>query len=245
MLYWSLFIFHFCLKFGINLLMKILLAEDDQTNGEYVRKGLTEQGYTVDWVKDGREAVTACLYNEIDLAIIDRMMPGLDGLSVVKTLRSANSDIPVIFLTALGDVDDKVEGLLAGGDDYIAKPFHLSELLARIVVLSRRPKAVSDSNELCVHDLTLNLLTREAHRQGQTIALQGKEFALLEYLMENSGRVVSKTMLLEKIWDFNFNPGTTVIETHISKLRQKIDKPFDTPLLHTVRNMGYCLREPK
>lgn len=225
--------------------MKILLAEDDQTNGEYVRKGLTEQGYTVDWVKDGREAVTACLYNEIDLAIIDRMMPGLDGLSVVKTLRSANSEIPVIFLTALGDVDDKVEGLLAGGDDYIAKPFHLSELLARIVVLSRRSKAVSDSNELCVHDLTLNLLTREADRQGQTIALQGKEFALLEYLMENSGRVVSKTMLLEKIWDFNFNPGTTVIETHISKLRQKIDKPFDTPLLHTVRNMGYCLREPK
>lgn len=225
--------------------MKILLAEDDQTNGEYVRKGLTEQGYSVDWVTDGREAVTACLYNEIDLAIIDRMMPGLDGLSVVKTLRSAKSEIPVIFLTALGDVDDKVEGLLAGGDDYIVKPFHLSELLARIVVLNRRPTAVSDSNALCVHDLTLNLLTREATRQGQTITLQGKEFALLEYLMENSGRVVSKTMLLEKIWDFNFNPGTTVIETHISKLRQKIDKPFDTPLLHTVRNMGYCLREPK
>lgn len=225
--------------------MKILLAEDDETNGEYVRKGLTEQGYTVDWVKDGREAVTACLYHEIDLAIIDRMMPGLDGLSVVKALRSANSEIPVIFLTALGDVDDKVEGLLAGGDDYIAKPFHLSELLARIVVLNRRPKTVSNRNELCVHDLTLNLLTREANRQGQTITLQGKEFALLEYLMENSGHVVSKTMLLEKIWDFNFNPGTTVIETHISKLRQKIDKPFDTPLLHTVRNMGYCLREPK
>lgn len=225
--------------------MKILLAEDDYTNGEYVRKGLTEQGYTVDWVKDGREAVTACLYNEIDLAIIDRMMPGLDGLSVVKALRSANSDIPVIFLTALGDIDDKVEGLLAGGDDYIVKPFHLSELLARIVVLGRRPKTVTDNTTLQVHDLTLNLLTREAKRQEQAIELAGKEFALLEILMQNQGQIITKTTLLEKVWDFNFNPGTTIIETHISKLRQKIDKPFDTPLLHTVRNMGYCLRAPK
>lgn len=226
-------------------MMKILLAEDDQTNGEYVQKGLTEQGYQVQWVTDGREAVTACLYDKIDLAIVDRMMPGLDGLSMVKALRSAGSDVPVIFLTALGDVDDRVEALLAGGDDYITKPFHLSELLARIVVLSRRPKTVSDNHELSVHDLTLNRLTREASRQGQAITLQGKEFALLEYLMENAGTVVSKTTLLEKIWNFNFNPGTTVIETHISKLRLKIDKPFDAPLIHTIRNMGYCLREPK
>lgn len=225
--------------------MKVLLAEDDITNGEYVHKGLTEQGYTVDWVKDGREALAACLYNEINLAIIDRMMPGLDGLSVVKALRSVGNEIPVIFLTALGDVDDRVEALLAGGDDYIVKPFHLSELLARMIALSRRPKAINEQTELQVHDLTLNLLTREACRQGQLVALQGKEFALLEYLMENSGRVVTKTNLLEKIWNFNFNPGTTVIETHISKLRQKVDKPFGVALIHTVRNMGYCLRAPK
>ncbi|QVE21469.1 response regulator transcription factor [Phocoenobacter atlanticus subsp. cyclopteri] len=225
--------------------MKILLAEDDNTNGEYIHKGLTEQGYTIDWVKDGREALTACLYNEIDLAIIDRMMPELDGLSVVKALRSAKCDIPVIFLTALGDVDDRVEGLLAGGDDYIVKPFHLSELLARIVVLGRRPKATTDNTLLQVHDLTLNLLTREAHRQGQFIELAGKEFALLEILMQNAGHIITKTTLLEKVWDFNFNPGTTIIETHISNLRQKIDKPFNISLLHTVRNMGYCLRAPK
>ncbi len=225
--------------------MKILLAEDDHTNGEYVKKGLTEQGYLVEWVKDGREALTTCLYDEIDLAIVDRMMPGLDGLSVVKSLRAAGCDMPVIFLTALGDVDDRVEALLAGGDDYIVKPFHLSELLARIVVLARRPKVVGDSNELHVHDLSLNRLTREASRQGQVITLQGKEFALLEYLMENAGHVVSKTTLLEKIWNFNFSPSTTVIETHISKLRQKVDKPFDTALIHTIRNMGYCLRAPK
>ncbi len=225
--------------------MKILLAEDDKTNGEYVFKGLTEQGYVVDWVKDGKEALTACLYNKIDLAIIDRMMPELDGLSVVKALRSAKCDIPVIFLTALGEVDERVEALLAGGDDYIVKPFHLSELLARIVVLSRRPKTTINNNVLQVHDLSLNLLTREAERQGQQIDLAGKEFSLLEIFMQNQGQIITKTILLEKVWDFNFNPGTTIVETHISKLRQKIDKPFDTALLHTVRNMGYCLRAPK
>ncbi|PIE00075.1 MAG: DNA-binding response regulator [Thiothrix nivea] len=225
--------------------MKILLAEDDTTTGEYVLKGLTEQGYIVNWVQDGREALTACLYNEIDLAIIDRMMPGLDGLSVVKALRSAKCDISVIFLTALGEVDDRVEALLAGGDDYLTKPFHLSELLARIVVLGRRPKTTIDNTLLQVHDLTLNLLTREAQRQEQTIELAGKEFALLEILMQYSGQIITKTTLLEKVWDFNFNPGTTIIETHISNLRQKIDKPFDVALLHTVRNMGYCLRAPK
>ncbi len=225
--------------------MKILLAEDDITTGEYVLRGLTEQGYIVDWVQDGREALTACLYNKVDLAIIDRMMPGLDGLSVVKALRSAKCDIPVIFLTALGEVDDRVEALLAGGDDYLTKPFHLSELLARIVVLGRRPKTTIDNTLLQVHDLTLNLLTREAQRQGQTIELAGKEFALLEILMQHPGQIVTKTTLLEKVWDFNFNPGTTIIETHISNLRQKIDKPFNVALLHTVRNMGYCLRAPK
>ncbi|TYC61907.1 response regulator transcription factor [Rhodobacterales bacterium] len=211
---------------------------------EYVRKGLLEQRFSVDWVSDGREALTYCLYNTCDLAIIDRMMPGLDGLSLVKALRASNSALPVIFLTAVSDLEDKVEGLMAGGDDYIVKPFHFSELLARIHALSRRPKQSSHKTELTCHDLTLDLLKRVAVRQGQVIDLQNKEFTLLELLMEAEGRVVSRTMILEKIWDFSFDPGTTVVETHISKLRQKIDKPFGTALIQTVRNMGYRIRAP-
>lgn len=224
--------------------MKILLAEDDQTAGDYIKKGLTEFGYVVDWVTDGREALSSCLYNDYDIAILDRMMPNLDGLSVVKSLRAANCQVPVIFLSALGDVTDRVDGLSVGADDYMVKPFHLSELQARIIALSRRPKEVTETTELTVHDLTLDLLARKAFRQGQEIVLQGKEFALLEILMRNAGNIVSKSILLEKVWDFNFDPSTTVVETHVSKLRQKVDKPFDVPLIHTIRNMGYSLREP-
>jgi len=225
--------------------MKILLAEDELVSGEYIRKGLTEQGYVVDWVTEGREALTHCLYNACDLLIADRMLPGMDGLSLVKALRASGSSTPVIFLTAMGAVDDRVEGLLAGGDDYMVKPFHLSELLARITVLSRRPSESKAVTELCVHDLSLDLLSRHASRQGQLIELKNKEFALLELLMESAGRVVSKALILERVWEINFDPGTTAVETHISKLRQKVDKPFDTQLIHTVRNMGYCLREPR
>lgn len=225
--------------------MKILLAEDDPKSADYIRKGLIEHGYVVDWVTDGREALTFCLYNQVDLAIVDRMMPGMDGLSVVKALRAAKSELPVIFLTALSDVEDRVDGLLAGGDDYMVKPFHFSELLARITALSRRPKQTAQETVLKVHDLTLNLLTRTAIRQGQVIDLLNKEFALLQLLMEGPGRVVSRTMILEKIWDFTFDPGTTVVETHISKLRQKIDKPFNVALIQTVRNMGYTIRVPR
>ncbi len=225
--------------------MKILLAEDDVTSAEYVKKGLVEQGFVVDWVTDGREALTHCLYNEVDLLIADRMMPGMDGLSLVKSLRSAKVDLPVIFLTALSDVEDRVDGLMAGGDDYMVKPFHFSELLARITALSRRPKAAAQNTTLTVHDLTLNLLERTANRQGQTIELHNKEFALLQLLMENAGRVISRTLILERVWDFSFDPGTSVVETHVSKLRQKIDKPFDVPLLHTMRGMGYTIRAPR
>lgn len=225
--------------------MKILLAEDDVTSADYVRNGLTEQGYVVDWVTDGREALTHCLYHEVDLLITDRMMPGMDGLALVKALRSAKVDIPVIFLTALSDVDDRVEGLMSGGDDYMVKPFHFSELLARITALSRRPKATEEQTRLIVHDLTLDLLDRTAERQGTGIALHNKEFALLQLLMENAGRVISRTLILERVWDFTFDPGTSVVETHISKLRQKIDKPFDVPLLHTMRGMGYVIRAPR
>lgn len=225
--------------------MKILLAEDDVTSAEYVQRGLEEQGHVVDWVTDGREALSHCLYSDVDLVIADRMMPGMDGLSLVKALRAANRDVAVIFLTALADVDDRVDGLMAGGDDYMVKPFHFSELLARITALSRRPQATDHTTRLSVHDLSLDLLKRTAERQGETIELLNKEFALLRLLMENAGRVISRTLILERVWDFNFDPGTTVVETHISKLRQKIDKPFDTALLHTMRGMGYTLRAPR
>jgi two-component system OmpR family response regulator len=176
---------------------------------------------------------------------MDRMMPGMDGLSVLKSLRAAGKQVPVIFLTAMANVDDRVAGLVAGADDYMVKPFHFSELLARIEVLRRRPKETVQKSQLQVHDLSLDLFTRMATRQGQVIELQNKEFSLLELLMSASGRVISRTMILEQVWGFNFDPGTTVVETHISKLRQKVDKPFAEPLIHTSRNMGYSLRAPQ
>jgi len=225
--------------------MKILLAEDDRKTSEFIKKGLVQNGHTIDCVDDGRDALTACLYNTYDLAIMDRMMPGMDGLNVVKMLRASGNKLPVIFLTAMADVDDRVEGLIAGGDDYLVKPFYFSELLARITVLSRRPSSTDTKQKLKVGDLELDLLSRVAKRNSLSISLQAKEFALLEILMRNSGRVVTKTMLLEQVWDFNFDPQTTVVETHISRLRAKIDKPFDTALLHTIRNIGYSLHETK
>lgn len=224
--------------------MKILLAEDDERTANYIIKGLTESGHVVDCVSDGREALNYCLYKQCDLLIADRMLPGMDGLSLVKALRASDSQLPVLFLTALADVDDRVEGLLSGGDDYMVKPFHFSELLARIVVLSRRPKERVVNAALSVHDLKLDLFTRRATRQGEEIDLLNKEFTLLEYLMENTDRVISRTMILERVWDLNFDPGTSVVETHISKLRQKIDKPYEEKLICTVRNMGYVIRAP-
>jgi len=225
--------------------MKILIAEDDETTSDFLRKGLIENGHAVDCVFDGREALTYCMYNQCDLVVLDRMMPGMDGLSVLKALRAAGNALPVIFLTAMADVDDRVDGLLAGGDDYLVKPFQFSELMARITALSRRPQSAEKVTRLKVHDLELDLLTRTATRAGIQIDLQAKEFALLEILMRNSGRIVTKTMLLEQVWDFNFDPRSTVVETHVSRLRAKIDKPFDVQLLHTSRNSGYSLRAPR
>lgn len=225
--------------------MKILLAEDDQKMADFIASGLAEHGHSVDHVSDGREALTYCLYNSCDIAILDRMMPGMDGLSVLRALRAARQDLPVLFLTAMGDVSERVEGLGAGADDYLAKPFHFSELLARIMALTRRQKPGADPTSLTVCDLTLDLLSRTARRQDRVIDLQSKEFALLEILMRNAGRVVTRTMLLERVWNFNFEPNTTVIETHISRLRAKIDKPFDQPLIHTVRSIGYSLHGPR
>jgi two-component system OmpR family response regulator len=224
--------------------MKILVAEDDKTTSEFLRKGLIENGHSVDCVFDGREALTYCMYNQCDLVILDRMMPGMDGLSVLKALRAAGKALPVIFLTAMADVDDRVDGLLAGGDDYLVKPFQFSELMARVTALARRPQSAEKVTQLKVYDLELDLLTRIATRADTRIDLQAKEFALLEILMRNSGRIVTKTMLLEQVWDFNFDPRSTVVETHVSRLRAKIDKPFEVQLLHTSRNSGYSLRAP-
>ncbi len=221
--------------------MKILVAEDDKTTSDYIRKGLIENGHIVDCVDDGRDALNHLIYNHYDIAVLDRMMPGLDGLAVLKALRAADNSIPIIFLTAMADVDDRVEGLLAGGDDYLTKPFQFSELMARIIALSRRPQQSEEVTKLMVEDLELDLLTRTASRSGTEIELQAKEFSLLEILMRNSGRIVTKTMLLEQVWDLNFDPKSTVVETHISRLRAKVDKPFDVQLIHTSRNSGYSL----
>jgi two-component system OmpR family response regulator len=225
--------------------MKILLAEDDPKVAEFITRGLSENGHSVDHVSDGRDALAYLLYNAPDLAILDRMMPGMDGLSLVKALRAAHNEIPVLFLTAMGDVTERVEGLGAGADDYLVKPFHFSELLARVTALSRRHRDSAETATLTVHDLTLDLLSRTAKRQGQQIDLQSKEFALLEILMRNAGRVVTRTMLLERVWNFNFEPNTTVVETHVSRLRAKVDKPFDIPLIHTVRSTGYTMHGPR
>ena len=225
--------------------MKILLAEDDLKMAEYLCAGLIENGHSVDHVTDGREALSYCLYQTCDIVILDRMMPGMDGLSVLKALRAARKDVPVLFLTAMGQIDDRVEGLSAGGDDYLVKPFHFSEFLARVAAITRRKLETPETNALDVHDLHLDLLSRTASRQGRLIELHAKEFALLEILMRNAGREVTRTMLLERVWNFNFEPNTTVVETHMSRLRSKIDKPFDTALIHTIRNTGYSMHGPR
>ncbi len=225
--------------------MKVVVAEDDRTSSEFIRSGLVQRGHSVECVSDGRDALTYCLYSGCDVLVLDRMMPGMDGLSVAKALRAAGRTVPILFLTSMADIDDRVEGLMAGGDDYLVKPFHFSELLARITVLARRPQAAEVATVLRVHDLELDLMAHTATRGGQAIELQAKEFAILALLMRNAGRIVTKTMLLEQVWDFNFDPQTTVVETHMSRLRSKVDKPFDVPLIHTTRNTGYSLHAPR
>ena len=221
--------------------MKIVIAEDDASTRDYLRKGLVESGYSVECFGDGRDVLAHSLYNDCDLIVLDRMMPVMDGLSAVKSLRASGKDTPVIFLTAMADIDQRVDGLTAGVDDYLVKPFHFSEFLARVKALTRRPSGAIMTTVLTVGDLELDLLARSAKRDGQVIELQAKEFALLEVLMRNAGRVVTKTMLLEQVWDFNFDPRTTVVETHVSRLRAKVDKPFEKPLIHTSRNSGYVM----
>lgn len=225
--------------------MHILLIEDDASTASYAAKGLTEAGHVVDIVDDGKEGMVQSIQTPYDVMIVDRMLPGMDGLSIVKALRASGNKTPVLFLTAVSGVDDRVQGLDAGADDYLTKPFAFSELLARVNALYRRPSASVETTHLRVADLELDLLARVARRNDQEIELQPREFTLLEVLMRNEGRVVSRTMLLEQVWDFHFDPKTSVVETHVSRLRSKIDKPFDTSLLHTVRNLGYSLHAPR
>jgi two-component system, OmpR family, response regulator len=222
--------------------MKILLAEDDKETGSYIQKGLSGEGHTVDLLSDGREALTQAMSQPYDLMILDRMMPGLDGLSLLKSVRAARIETPTILLTAMGSTDDKVEGLRAGADDYMVKPFAFVELLARIDVIARRPALKEEITELVVGDLRLDLLRRELVREGQVIELQPREFLLLKYFMERPGRVQTRTILLETVWGLHFDPKTSVVETHISRLRTKIDKPFEKQHLVTLHGVGYVLQ---
>ena len=224
--------------------MRLLLVEDDPRTADYIVRGLTEAGHACDLSRDGRDGLAAATRNVYDVIVADRMVPSLDGLSLIKAVRAAGVRTPAIFLTSIGGVDDRVEGLEAGGDDYLVKPFAFVELLARINALSRRPGAQEQRTWLCVADLEMDLIQRRVTRQGQAIDLQPREFSLLEVLMRGEGRVITRTMLLERVWDFHFDPKTSVVETHISRLRAKIDRPFDVPLIHTVRNTGYSLHAP-
>lgn len=223
--------------------MRILLLEDDSQLGPWIMNGLREEGHVVDHFTDGKDALIAAMGQEFDLLILDRMVPGLDGLTVLKSLRASKNATPALFLTALAEVDARVEGFDAGGDDYLTKPFAFAELSARVSALGRRRDS-ADAPEaaptvLRHGDLTLDLLSRRCERQGQAIDLMAKEFKLLEYLMRRPGRLVTRTMLLEQVWDMSFDPTTSVVETHISRLRAKIDKPFEQALLRTRRGEGY------
>ena len=225
--------------------MRLLIIEDDPETREFIVQGLNESGHTADETADGREGLLLALEKDYDAIVLDRMLPGLDGLSIVKTLRAEERRTPILILSALGEVDDRVEGLTRGGDDYLVKPFAFSELLARLEALTRRRDSESPETRLRVADLEMDLLSRRVKRAGKNIDLQPREFRLLEYLMRHSGQVVTRTMLLEKVWDYHFDPQTNVIDVHVSRLRSKIDKGFDPPLLHTVRGAGYVLRVPE
>ena len=223
--------------------MHILLIEDDINAASYVIKGLKESGHVVDHASDGEEGMELSLTLKFDVIIIDRMLPKLDGLSLIKKIRDKKINTPILILSALGEVDEKVLGLKAGADDYLAKPFSSSELLARIEVLVRRTNPEVKETSLKVGSLIMNLLTRQVHRNGIEIELQPREFRLLEFLMRRSNQVVTRTMLLEGVWEYHFDPQTNVIDVHISRLRSKIDKPFDgKEMLFTERGAGYALR---
>ena len=224
--------------------MRLLLIEDDVDVAAYIEKGLGEAGHTVDLAHDGKTGLGLATTEDYDLLIIDRMLPGVDGLTIVKSVRAANKQTPILILSALGEVDDRVEGLKAGADDYLTKPFAFSELDARLEALKRRSAGGPGRDTvLRVGDLELDQLSRTVMRAGKTIELQPREYRLLEYLMRHAGQVVTRTMLLEHVWDYHFDPQTNVIDVHISRLRGKIDKGYNRPLLHTVRGAGYMIND--
>lgn len=222
--------------------MRVLVVEDDREAASWLLKGLKEAGHIVDLASDGETGLALAREGVHDAIIMDRMLPRMDGLTAIETLRDENILTPVLILSALDDVDDKVSGLRSGGDDYLGKPYAFSELLARLEGLHRRRASEPPLTRLKVADLEMDLLARTVHRAGKTILLQPREFKLLEYLMRNAGRVVTRTMLLENVWDYHFDPQTNVIDVHISRLRSKIDKDFDQALLQTVRGAGYSIR---
>jgi len=225
--------------------MRVLIIEDDGVVAKFVAKGLRRQGYLVDVARDGREGLFLALEQAYDVMIVDRMLPALDGLSVLKTVRLAGNTTPILILSALADVDNRVEGLRAGGDDYRTKPFAFSELVARLEALQRRPRGGAAADTVYrAGDLELDPRRRTVIRAGEPIRLLPREFALLEYLMRNRGQVVTRTMLLENVWDYHLDPQTNVVDWHVSRLRAKVDRPFSEPLIETVRGVGYRLRDP-
>lgn len=225
--------------------MQILLIEDDIETAQHIVSGLREAGHGVDHTVSGEDGLARASARDHRLLIVDRMLPDIDGVTIARTLRAANDTVPILFLTTMSGVSDRVEGLNAGGDDYLVKPFALAELLARVDALARRAGTAQVETTLKVADLEMDLLRRTATRAGRAFDLQPREFKLLEYLMRHSDQVVTRTMLLEHVWEFHFEPQTTVVETHISRLRSKIDRGFDVALLDTVRGVGYCLRDPR
>jgi len=222
--------------------MRALLVEDDATIGEFVRKGLREAGFMVDHARDGEEGLHLALAEPYDAAVVDLMLPGRDGLSLIEELRGKGRRTPVLILSAKRSVDDRVRGLQGGGDDYLTKPFALSELVARLHALIRRATGAPEATRLAVADLGLDLLTREVTRGGRRLELRPREFALLEYLMRQSGRVVSKSAILSHVWDYNFDPRTNVVDVLVHRLRDKVDRDFEPKLIQTVRGVGYVLR---
>lgn len=226
--------------------MRILVIEDDEETRNYIVSGLTQAGHIVESADNGRDGIFMATDSAYDVLVVDRLLPVIDGISIVKTLRSAKMTTPVLFLTTMGDVDDRVEGLDAGGDDYLVKPFAFSELRARVDALCRRPSTAKEEETcLTVGDLEMDLIRRTVKRAGQAIELQPLEFRLLEYLMRNAGRVVTQTMLLERVWEYHFDPKTKIVEANISRLRAKLDRPFDEAMRRTIRGAGYILDIPE
>ena len=223
--------------------MRILLIEDDKGIASFIVKGLKQAGYVVEHASDGKEGLGWLLNDSFDAAVVDIMLPSMDGFAIIEEARQQKVMTPVIILSAKGSVDDRIKGLQSGGDDYLVKPFAFSELLARIQALIRRANRISEPTHLTVGSLKIDLIRRKVERDGQTIELQPREFALLEYLMRNAGRVVSKTMIMEHVWDYNFDPQTNVVEARICRLRDKVDKGFAEKLIHTIRGIGYVLEE--